>query len=810
MNELKRQAKEAKESKDNFETMPDNKKEPGLKQLEKKRKLASNYTNIGNIKEREMIDYIKAFTPEVEKEYRLNEKELKILQKDDKISNADRSVKWQKLSEQSKELMIKLDSAIKKEIVENKLNILPLLPDRINPEEKREIIGSPEFKKWFGSSKVVNKEGEAQENYTYKPIKVYHGTSSGGFREFSKEKDKGNNLYGAGFYFTEDLGIAEEYSTKDIKPDEEYLKTLKIKDKKVFNEFVNDLEKELFGKNGVYKNAGNDYKKQEFANFKKFTAQDLNGDVYKLLHGDKSFFNKSHLEAALKLEKKYGINFHPQREIKEVFLAIKNPKDLTKPVEANEIDDVLKHSEKFGKYDGFYFKHILDEFYQPADNKEGYVEIKLPNDKIHKDMKNGIVNKDTVNKLFEYIKKYPAKLSKNGYSYGFNTPLSPDGKMTWENLYYILSDSNWSRRSKDIMTDYFKNKGHDGLTHVGGHNIGERDHKVWIAFEPNQIKATTAQEFDPNSHDMYKSFQLELFDNTSKLEKGQLKLFNKEGNQVKKSIDNIFVKASNRAGLTKKTITNKMGKQQTVWVREGEQMPGDKKKQKENPLQDKKIKEKKSIMGKVVSILGAISKKMAEKIQTTIEGKDVSDTLPKDAEELKNKAEEMRKNYADKVKQDYQEALKNAKGSENKQQLEQAFKQSEAISNKADKAFKSGNYKESNRLYEQANKVLGDAIKKSKEVNSGKEKTKEIKNKTGKDSGGKGKAVFSNRTDNKNSIKTSTKKENPFAKIAQKSDNKVAKVMREYKQSQLNIGRSDKKVKDRKQAIAIALNQKGK
>ena len=38
---------------------------------------------------------------------------------------------------------------------------------------------------------------------------------------------------------------------------------------------------------------------------------------------------------------------------------------------------------------------------------------------------------------------------------------------------------------------------------------------------------------------------------------------------------------------------------------------------------------------------------------------------------------------------------------------------------------------------------------------------------------------------------------------------KVAKVMREYKKGELNIGKSVKKVKSKKQAVAIALSQAG-
>ena len=42
-----------------------------------------------------------------------------------------------------------------------------------------------------------------------------------------------------------------------------------------------------------------------------------------------------------------------------------------------------------------------------------------------------------------------------------------------------------------------------------------------------------------------------------------------------------------------------------------------------------------------------------------------------------------------------------------------------------------------------------------------------------------------------------------------KKQKKVAKVMREFKKKKLSIGKSDKKVKNRKQAIAIALKEAG-
>lgn len=46
-------------------------------------------------------------------------------------------------------------------------------------------------------------------------------------------------------------------------------------------------------------------------------------------------------------------------------------------------------------------------------------------------------------------------------------------------------------------------------------------------------------------------------------------------------------------------------------------------------------------------------------------------------------------------------------------------------------------------------------------------------------------------------------------KAEKKAEKKVKKVMREFKKGKLPIGKSKKKVKSRKQAIAIALNEAG-
>ena len=46
-------------------------------------------------------------------------------------------------------------------------------------------------------------------------------------------------------------------------------------------------------------------------------------------------------------------------------------------------------------------------------------------------------------------------------------------------------------------------------------------------------------------------------------------------------------------------------------------------------------------------------------------------------------------------------------------------------------------------------------------------------------------------------------------KTTDRKQKKVSKVMREFKKGKLNIGKSKKKVKNRTQAIVIALNEAG-
>lgn len=71
---------------------------------------------------------------------------------------------------------------------------------------KGDVTDTPEFKRWFGNSKVVDKDG--------KPLVVYHGTDKK-FTEFSKEKIGSNTGWDnsrLGFFFIADRGLASNFA----------------------------------------------------------------------------------------------------------------------------------------------------------------------------------------------------------------------------------------------------------------------------------------------------------------------------------------------------------------------------------------------------------------------------------------------------------------------------------------------------------------------------------------------------------------------------------------------------------------------
>jgi len=306
------------------------------------------------------------------------------------------------------------------------------------------VIQSPAFKQWFGdwendpqnSSKVVDENGEPEQQHSMvvdengQPKKAYHGTSHGGWDTFEPRFGQASAggisdhlLYGPGFYFTEDRGIAEEYTQIAREPEyslamDEDAANAKLRDRveavaeasddEMLIEEAGDVMRDIdSGRYGVHRMVGKSKSQHDYF------ASTFGIDVSDL------FEEKD------------------DSEVKELYLNIRKPFDAdndripASPAMRETLERYIRESEEQG--------HMSE-----------------------------------ANEWREKLRE--------GYTYQEALGFKP---------------------TKEALNEYLKELGYDGITHIGGRHMGSRDHQVWIAFQPNQIKSTDNRgTFDPNDNRM--------------------------------------------------------------------------------------------------------------------------------------------------------------------------------------------------------------------------------------------------------------------------------------------------------------------
>jgi hypothetical protein len=75
-------------------------------------------------------------------------------------------------------------------------------------------LNTPMFRRWFGKSKVVDKQG--------RPLKVYHGSNKAGFHFFDM-----SGVRDVGMFFTDDLSMAQSYAKSGDLVEVPYFRTMK-------------------------------------------------------------------------------------------------------------------------------------------------------------------------------------------------------------------------------------------------------------------------------------------------------------------------------------------------------------------------------------------------------------------------------------------------------------------------------------------------------------------------------------------------------------------------------------------------------
>ncbi len=297
---------------------------------------------------------------------------------------------------------------------------------------------SQAFRDWFGDSKVLDPDGT--------PKVMYHGSGTPGFESFDLARQDPQALYGPGFYFTDDAEIAGGAFIEDpitgrpttAKPGYAHKATPDTVDMDMRSSYVGAIGNSPEYRRYVEQMGG--YWEAEGLR-QEMGAFMRTGDRYLLARLDGPPYNipvNRILETA-GLEGPGGVY--------QVYLRVQNPfpiNDKLQLPQLRAIRDVLL--ERVGGGTGYDAHPLVRELVDLCNAAEG------------------------------------------GW-----TPLTTGDQLYGEMVGYL---------GKEGTSMLLMEAGFDGIKHIGGAISGGRAHQVYIAFMPEQIKATWARNFDPRSPEL--------------------------------------------------------------------------------------------------------------------------------------------------------------------------------------------------------------------------------------------------------------------------------------------------------------------
>ncbi|GAB1348353.1 hypothetical protein MASR1M107_05650 [Ignavibacteriales bacterium] len=382
------------------------------------------------------------------------------------------------------------------------------------------VYTSPEFLSWFGnwrddpwgteSSKVLKSNGTPAET---EPQKVYHGTPNAGFGKFSTNTIVRGD-YGSGFYFTESYDSAREYAYKSWEKNNEYVDTpIGFSFNKKYLENIDKIQSEQAFENISKKLLRADYGKAldcledaiKSATDDK-TGEIIAGDLFDYYRNTISLYHhgtevdqpdpeeneviKMFAEELTKLDDKLSVRYS-RRGVYEAYLCIKNPFDMNqKNLPPSVINPILQRINFSGNID---LGHLISACRNSESIISGLKESGIS------------VNKNKLQNLnMEALTRIKQLIKDNTDNPIFRNSGSFD--ISWAEMYNILSNGGRNTDFMDAFTESIKAMGFDGIAYNEGWSAQKEPHKVWIAFEPNQIKSTSNNgKFSTNNDNIYKS-----------------------------------------------------------------------------------------------------------------------------------------------------------------------------------------------------------------------------------------------------------------------------------------------------------------
>lgn len=389
----------------------------------------------------------------------------------------------------------------------------PTPAPKVDPSEEYKKLGvrAPAFKSWFGdweedpasASKVVSAEtGEPAETYEMKgleegakkpkPKPVYHGTARGGFREFKKEriKDPESLLFGPGFYFTEDEETAKTYTEKDAEtPRIELDPRGQEATRKFIEQHLPDGVKVGDALSGggllAYEVRSTSAPAGNYVRVgARQDPRELDTELPNLLN-----WSPEVREQWKKILDEHGTRFGNTGEVKAAYLNIRNPFDGDNGLISYE--DLSSNSQAALRKEQARIFYGMDfEYYDVRSELEQLEDDELDS-KLTEIQRQKLVDKKAV--LLDKLVEIKSRVEKE-----------IDESFERKHIDYAYLKAFLG--SKKLANQAIQEAGYDGITHEGGKVTGGKSHRVWIAFEPTQIKAiTNTGTFDPNDPDMHKT-----------------------------------------------------------------------------------------------------------------------------------------------------------------------------------------------------------------------------------------------------------------------------------------------------------------
>jgi 2'-5' RNA ligase/predicted ABC-type ATPase/GNAT superfamily N-acetyltransferase len=342
------------------------------------------------------------------------------------------------------------------------------------------------FRQWFGNSHVRNENGD--------PRVVYHGTGNPGFEEVNPEKFDPGALYGPGFYMTESPniagGVVEEDTEVKYFPTQEEAMAAPGRKGFVWSVGQGPIEERQWAASihtPTFQRRGYAHKGLDVG----VADQDERNRVVSELKSSRDWSRGMIERGYLSQGEQQRVDNNVQRFLETGQYAWLD--ELSgQPYNMRVIQKILERERGVGGVYALYAR--LENPFQADDTLMTGRQVSDIVDSLP-----GYVQQEFYESMFP---EFTITEALTMLREGMDKPYAR-GAQVWD----ALTDA-WRANGNEFSTGQanqsLRNAGYDGITHIGGQRTGSPEHRVWIAFNPGQIKSALGNRgsYDSAQHSM--------------------------------------------------------------------------------------------------------------------------------------------------------------------------------------------------------------------------------------------------------------------------------------------------------------------